>query len=104
MMDAEFDYLDTNSTVFSYHVSPQEPGFRLEVSLLPTPTRPVYPREVEFLFYYRGNVPVVAIEGREQPYLPGIVRTFYQQFDVPPASAAQEPRHDGPAPVNRPDS
>jgi hypothetical protein len=123
MMDAEFDYLDSNG-IFQYHVSPQEPGFRLEVKLLMTPTRPPYPSRIEFLFYYRGNVPVVAIEGREQPYQPGVVRDFYQRYDVPPAAALppahrpsekfltshpierqppeQEQRHDGPAPPNRP--
>ena len=121
MMEAEFDFLDANNNYFQYHVSPQEPGFRLEVSLARPQGRLPYPPFVEFLFYYRGDVPVVAIEGNERPYKPGIVQAFYKQYEPqqPPATArhlpapqtqrtvpappterpqppAQEPRHDGP--------
>jgi integrative and conjugative element protein (TIGR02256 family) len=121
MMESEFDFLDANNNYFQYHVSPQEPGFRLEVSLVRSQGRLPYPAFVEFLFYYRGDVPVVAIEGNERPYKPGIVQAFYKQYEPqqPPSTArhvpapqtqravpappterpqppAQEPRHDGP--------
>jgi integrative and conjugative element protein (TIGR02256 family) len=119
MMEQEFDFLDANNNFFQYHVSPQEPGFRLEVSLVRTQGRLPFPPFVEFLFYYRGDVPVVAIDSYERPYKPGVVQAFYKQFEPqqPPSTArnvpapqtqravpspdrqqppAQEPRHDGP--------
>lgn len=96
MLDAEFDYLDANAAIFQYNISPQEPGFRLEVKLLMTPTRPPYPSRVEFMFYYRQSMPVVAVDGREQPYQPGLLRRWYAQFDAPPP-----PPPPAPQPVTR---
>jgi len=104
MMEAEFDFLDAHGSLFQYHVSPQEPGFRLEVSVVRGQVRLPYPDFVEFSFYYRGDVPVVAIDGQERPYKPGVVGLFYKQYDAPaekqPAAqtSAPEPRHEGPPP------
>ncbi len=106
MLDIEFDYLYQRRSTFQFHVSPQEPGYRLEVSVVPALPRPPYPSRVEFVFYYRQGLPVVAIEGREQPYQPGLLARWYGCFDSPagpPAAppVAQEPRHEGP-PTDRP--
>ncbi len=104
LLDSEFDYLDERGETFEYRISPQEPGYRLEVTLRPVVPPPPYPALVEFDFYYRQDMPVAAVEGREQPYRPGLLRRWYGQFDPPPslpAPAAQEHRHEGP-PADRP--
>jgi hypothetical protein len=103
LIDGEFaDYLWERRWTFQSEVSPQEPGYRLEVTVLPGTPRPPYPSPVEFVFYHRQGLAMVAIEGREQPYQAGLLRRWYAQFDAPAEPpAAQEPRHEGP-PADRP--
>jgi hypothetical protein len=103
LLAGEFDYLNRNGSLFVYLVCPQEPALRVEVRLVKNAPPTPYPPRVEFLFYYRGAVPVAAIDGGERPYRPGVVQEHYRSFETPapPAAsggAAQEQRHDGPAP------
>ncbi len=86
LLDVEFDFLDSCGSLFRYRISPQEPGYRLEVSVAPPYVTSVCRGRQEFVFYRRGGDYMVTIDGgREQLYEPGLLRRWYEQLvPLPP--------------------